>query len=54
MANDVYDVMVNPAANASVADGVSSGGSGLPGFPYLAPPKGVSPDLPPLVTREAG
>ncbi|CAA9452423.1 MAG: hypothetical protein AVDCRST_MAG02-906 [uncultured Rubrobacteraceae bacterium] len=54
MADDVYDVMVSLAANASLADGVSSGGNHLPGFPYLAPPKDVSPDLPPLATREAG
>ena len=54
LADDAYDVMVSLAANADLADGVSSGGDYLDIFPYLAPPKDLDPNLPPLVPREAG
>ena len=54
MADDVYDVMVSLVANTPLSDGVGSGDDHLAGFPYLAPPKDLSPGLPPLVPREAG
>ena len=54
MADDVYEVMVSLVANTPLSDGVDSDGDHLAGFPYLAPPKELSPELPPLVPREAG
>ena len=54
MADDAYDVMVSLAANTLLADGVSSEGDYLDVFPYLAPPKDLDLNLPPLVPREAG
>ncbi len=54
LADDAYDVMVSPAANADLSDGVSSGDDYLDVFPYLASPKDPDPNLPPLVPREGG
>ena len=53
----LYEIKLDTDGDAveDVARRVTFGGvDHLAGFPYLAPPKDLSPGLPPLVPREAG